>query len=548
MATLNEMIAQGAQFNIPDPTAQYNKLAQMQKYQQENELAKMQMEEYGRARQESNALRQFLPGLNESNRSQLLRYGAAGQGVYKTLAEGDRERRLAEQAVAATAKSRSDILINEVGRVRDLVSGLKPTDQVRYTALRNQTVATHPELASVMPEFFDADVQAYLVSTAASVLERARLATTARGQDITAGTAVRGQDITARGQDIGASTAAAGQGVTVRGQDLTAGTATRGQDISATTATRGQDIGAATAAAGQGVTVRGQDIGAATTTRGQDIGAATAAAGQGVTVRGQDIGAATAAAGQGVTARGQDIGASTAIRGQDIGAATAAAGQGVTARGQDIAAKTAAAGQGVTMRGQDLVNARENENLKIRQEDQRRAADPAFQQSLSQARALGVNIAKDIVVRTAALPKVIDTAEMTLNEIDALIGKRDGDGNLLRGQNPHPGFQDAVGATYLPGLRFVPGTQAANFQARFDQIKGGAFLQAFETLKGGGSITNIEGEKGTSALNRMQLAQSEKEFITAAREFQGIIKTGVERAKKLAASNQTAAPDPLGIR
>jgi len=41
MATLNEMIAQGAQFNVPDPTAQYNKLAQMQKYQQENELAKI---------------------------------------------------------------------------------------------------------------------------------------------------------------------------------------------------------------------------------------------------------------------------------------------------------------------------------------------------------------------------------------------------------------------------------------------------------------------------------------------------------------------------
>ena len=447
MATLNEMIAEGTKFYVPDPVAQYNKLAQMQKYQQENELAKMQMEEYGRARQESNALRQFLPGLNESNRSQLLRYGAAGQGVYKTLAEGDRERRLAEQAVAATAKSRSDILINEVGRVRDLVSGLKPTDQDRYTALRNQTVATHPELASVMPEFFDADVQAYLVSTAASVLERARLAKDIRGQDKTANTAERGQD----------------------------------------------------------------------------------------------IGATTAAAGQAVTARGQDIGATTAERGQDLTAKTAA-------RGQDLTAKTAAAGQSVTMRGQDLVNARENENLKIRQEDQRRAADPAFQQSLSQARALGVNIAKDIVVRTAALPKVIDTAEMTLNEIDGLIGKRDSNGNLLRGQNPHPGFQDAVGATYLPGLRFVPGTQAANFQARFDQIKGGAFLQAFETLKGGGSITNIEGEKGTSALNRMQLAQSEKEFITAAREFQGIIKTGVERAKKLAASNQTAAPDPLGIR
>ena len=35
---LNEMIAQGAQFNMPDPVAQYNKLAQMQQYQSQNEL------------------------------------------------------------------------------------------------------------------------------------------------------------------------------------------------------------------------------------------------------------------------------------------------------------------------------------------------------------------------------------------------------------------------------------------------------------------------------------------------------------------------------
>jgi hypothetical protein len=235
---------------------------------------------------------------------------------------------------------------------------------------------------------------------------------------------------------------------------------------------------------------------------------------------------------------GQDI----TVRGQDITAATAAAGQGVTARGQDITAATAKAGQGVTLRGQDLVNAREKENLTIRQEDQRRAADPVFQQTIADAKAAGANMAKDRVLRAVQLPKVIDTANMTLNDIDALIGKRDEKGKLLKGQTPHPGFEDAVGATYKPGLRFVHGTAAADFQSRFDQVKGGAFLQAFETLKGGGSITNTEGEKGTSALNRMQLAQSEKEFVTAAREFQGIIKTGVERAKKLAAEG--AAPSP----
>jgi hypothetical protein len=187
-----------------------------------------------------------------------------------------------------------------------------------------------------------------------------------------------------------------------------------------------------------------------------------------------------------------------------------------------------------TIRGQDLTNARAQENIKIAQENQRREADPAFQQQLAQAKALGTNMAKDKVLRETQLPKVLDTAEMTLREIDDLIGKRNTEGKLLPGEKPHPGFENAVGATFLPGARFVPGTAASDFQSRFDQVKGGAFLQAFETLKGGGSITNVEGDKGTAALNRMSLAQSEKEFVQAAREFQGIVRKGVERASKLA--------------
>ena len=230
--------------------------------------------------------------------------------------------------------------------------------------------------------------------------------------------------------------------------------------------------------------------------------------------------AATAKANQGVI-----------MRGQDIVADTAAAGQRVTARGQDIVAGTAKAGQGVTLRGQDLVDARERQNIALRQETQRREGDPVFKQQMAQAAATGQAIAKDQALAQQVLPKVIETAQQTLGQIDSLIGKRDREGNLVEGQAPHPGFSNVVGATLLPGLRFVPGTDAADFQSKFDQIKGGAFLQAFETLKGGGSITNLEGEKGTSALNRMSLAQSEKEFVNAAREFQGIIRKGVERAK-----------------
>ena len=171
MATLNEMIAQGAQFNIPDPTAQYNKMAQMQKYQQENELAKMQMEEYGRARQESNALRQFLPGLNESNRSQLLGFGTAGQGVYKALGEGDTQRRLADQARSQADLNEAKILTDVVARTRNVVAGIDPNDAPSYMALRESIVAQYPKLAPYMPNAWNANVQQSLIVTADSLLE-----------------------------------------------------------------------------------------------------------------------------------------------------------------------------------------------------------------------------------------------------------------------------------------------------------------------------------------------------------------------------------------
>lgn len=171
MATLNEMIAQGAQFYTPDPVAQYNKMAQMQKYQQENELAKMKMEEYGRAQQESNALRQFLPGLNESNRSQLLGFGTTGQGIYKTLAEGDTQQRLRDQAISQTALHKSNILKNAIAQTRDAVAGIDPTDVESYTALRAGVLTQYPELAPHMPAAWNADVKQSLIVTAASVLE-----------------------------------------------------------------------------------------------------------------------------------------------------------------------------------------------------------------------------------------------------------------------------------------------------------------------------------------------------------------------------------------
>lgn len=219
------------------------------------------------------------------------------------------------------------------------------------------------------------------------------------------------------------------------------------------------------------------------------------------------------------TIRGQDITA----RGQDITAAT-------TRRGQDITAETAREGQRVTMRGQDI-------NAAIQ--------SPEYQGLITQAR----ERAKSDVGFSDQFNAADQTARRTLSLLDSIVG----DAQIVNGKivvqegkrKPMKGFEAAVGAGF--GQRFIPGTAARDFNAAHDQAVGAAFMQAFATLKGGGQITEKEGEKATAALTRMNLAQSEVEYIRAAREFQREVKNVLNlaetRYRKLNPSF-TAAPTP----
>jgi hypothetical protein len=187
----------------------------------------------------------------------------------------------------------------------------------------------------------------------------------------------------------------------------------------------------------------------------------------------------------------------------------------------------------------------EGRRVAVLEQNALRDADPAFQQRMEGARTVGRKAAEGDIAAVQALPKVITRAEEGMRLIDELVGKRDSDGNLMDVEKvdprtgktikvkskPHPGFQNAVGATWLPGARFVPGTDAAGFMSRFDQIKGASFLEAFESLKGGGAITEKEGQKGTDAINRMSTSTDEGEFIRAAMDLQNIIRTGVKNAQ-----------------
>lgn len=126
--------------------------------------------------------------------------------------------------------------------------------------------------------------------------------------------------------------------------------------------------------------------------------------------------------------------------------------------------------------------------------------------------------AKLNVEAQAALPSVTANAEQTTQLIDDLLKS--------------PGLPYAVGASSV--LPIIPGTAAADFNTRLEQIQGKQFLQAFESLKGGGQITEIEGKKATDAIARMSRAQTEEEFIKSANEFKGVVNTALERAKKKA--------------
>ena len=179
-------------------------------------------------------------------------------------------------------------------------------------------------------------------------------------------------------------------------------------------------------------------------------------------------------------------------------------------------------------------------NLSARQREQRlaeekflREGDLDFQERLERIKAAGKYKGEALAKAQSDLPGAVERANQALNVIDQMVGKRataDAQGNIVDpGTKPHPGFRGAVGAGF--GERFLPGTEAASFQALYDQVTGGAFLQAYETLRGTGQITEIEGAKATSAITRMQLSQNEREFIKAAREFQDVIRSGVQRAQ-----------------
>lgn len=119
------------------------------------------------------------------------------------------------------------------------------------------------------------------------------------------------------------------------------------------------------------------------------------------------------------------------------------------------------------------------------------------------------------------LPKIKANAEYTKSLIDE-ISSHPGLSSMVGVPNPLVGGFGDSGA--------LPGTDAAGFKAKMEQLKGKQFLEAYETLKGGGQITEMEGAKAEKAIAALSTAQKEEDFKRELAKLKEVIDAGYGRA------------------
>lgn len=139
-------------------------------------------------------------------------------------------------------------------------------------------------------------------------------------------------------------------------------------------------------------------------------------------------------------------------------------------------------------------------------------------------RAGAIASAKDAAIVRNNLPKARANTATALKEIDDLM--------------KHPGLSAVVGVPnpFQGGLGVaeIPGSPAAGFKARLNQLKGRIFLDAYTVLKGGGPIATAEGDKAEKAMARMDTAQSEAEFRQAANDYKSAVMAGMQAMEDVA--------------
>lgn len=169
------------------------------------------------------------------------------------------------------------------------------------------------------------------------------------------------------------------------------------------------------------------------------------------------------------------------------------------------------ANRDVTRRGQDLTNKR------------------AVEANTISAATAGLNQQR----LTNELNQTRSGAEGTISTLDTALG-------TLDTLEKHPGFTQTVGAALIPGQRFIPGTDAAGFDAQLETFKAQTFLPMVEKLKGMGALSDAEGKKLSAAVGALNISMPEAEFKASMAQ----IRKDLEGAKARAKANVERMPKP----
>jgi alkylated DNA nucleotide flippase Atl1 len=105
--------------------------------------------------------------------------------------------------------------------------------------------------------------------------------------------------------------------------------------------------------------------------------------------------------------------------------------------------------------------------------------------------------------------------------------------------NTHPGLEGTVG--FSVGQRYIPGTDAASFDARLETLKSQAFLPMVAQLKGMGQLSDAEGKKLTAAIGALEPRMSEKEFRASLAEIKSDL---IAARKRMGAPEKSTVETP----
>ncbi|EOU1295291.1 phage DNA ejection protein [Cronobacter sakazakii] len=185
-------------------------------------------------------------------------------------------------------------------------------------------------------------------------------------------------------------------------------------------------------------------------------------------------------------------------------------GRQVTMRGQDLDSQTAARNQAITMRGQDIQANLGQQRINLDAETNRinnenKRLDRMLSAATNDLRR------QEIQSRIAANNQQLQQKQQALND-----GYKDGINTLTTSMFTLNDIVSSPALKSITGLRGaipnIPGSQAADTQARLDTFKSQAYLTAVQAMKGMGALSDAEGKKLDQAVGSLQNSQSEESF------------------------------------